>query len=28
VRFQVGSQHTGAHLTHEGVTEQIRVVRP
>jgi len=28
VRCQVGSQHTGAHLTHEGVTEQIRVVRP
>jgi hypothetical protein len=28
VRCQVGSQHTGAYLTHEGVTEQIRVVRP
>jgi hypothetical protein len=28
VRFQVGAQHTGAYLTHEGVTEQIRVVRP
>ena len=28
VRCQVGSQHTWAYLTHEGVTEQIRVVRP